>query len=657
MKSAEPTRLQRTDDDPDQRENERRLATLLSNLPGMAYRCRTDRQWTIDIVSDGCEALTGYKASDLVGVDTPTYNSLIHPDDRERIWTEVQEAVEQELPFRLTYRILLPDGEERWVCDQGVGIFVGGELQALEGFISDTTKQKHAEAAQHESERRLRELLENIHLVSAMLDRAGNIIFCNDFLLRLTGWKRDEIMGRNWCELFVPPGQYDKELLSRQLSERAVPHQAKNEIITKAGERRMISWNNTILFDGAGNPLGVATIGEDITERLRLENELRQAQKLESIGRLAGGVAHDFNNLLTVINGYTDFILSELKTSDPLRSYADKIKIAGKRAASLTKQLLAFSRKQVIEPKVLDLNTSIQESDGILERLIGEDIALTTTLDPFLWQMMADPEQLHQVMMNLVVNARDAMPKGGRVTICTMNIELSEDDAFIHPDAKPGCYVMMSVTDSGVGMDEQTRQHIFEPFFTTKEKGKGTGLGLATVHGIVRQSDGWIDVSSELGVGTSFKIYFPSCNAPSVTEEQREPSRNEGPSGGETILMVEDDGEVRHFGRMILKRSGYHILEAANGEEALQIAKKHSGDIHLLLTDVVLPGINGMEVSERLKEVRPLVKALFVSGYTADVIARRGVLNPGVSLLHKPFTPDDLASKVREVLAGPTEAI
>ncbi len=459
-------------------------------------------------------------------------------------------------------------------------------------------------------------------------------------------------MGQNWCELFVPPGQYDKELLSKQVAERAVPHQAKNEIVTKAGERRTISWNNTILFDAVGNPLGVATIGEDITERLRLENELRQAQKLESIGRVGGGVAHDFYIVLSVINGYADFFLKELKPSDPLRSYADEIKIAGKRAANLTKQLLAFSRKQVIEPKVLDLNTSIQESEGLLQRVIGENVALTTTLDPFLWRVMADSEQLHQVMMNLVLNARDAMPEGGTVTICTKNIELVDGETFIHPDAKPGCYIMMSVTDSGVGMDERTRQHIFEPFFTTKEKGKGTGLGLATVYGIMRQSDGWIEVASELGVGTSFNLYFP-CIAASVSEDPCEPSCSDGPYGGETILIVEDDAAVRHFTKTILVKYGYRILEAANGEEALQIAKKHSGDIHLLLTDVVLPGINGMEVSERLKALRPIVKVLFVSGYTADVIARRGVLNPGVSLLDKPFTPDNLASKVREVLAGP----
>ena len=279
----------------------------------------------------------------------------------------------------------------------------------------DQGKTERAEAAQYESERRFRELLENINLVSAMLDQQGNITFCNDFLLRLTGWRREEITGRNWCELFVPPGQCDKELFSRQVTERAVPHQSKNEILTRAAERRMMSWNNTILFDVGGNPLGVATIGEDITERLRLENELRQAQKLESIGRLAGGVAHDFNNILTVMIGYADFFLSELETSDPLRSYAEEIKIAGERAANLTRQLLAFSRKQIIEPQVLDFNNSIRESEKILQRLIGEDIARTTTLDPLFWQVRADPAQLHQVMMNLVVNARDAMPDGGSV--------------------------------------------------------------------------------------------------------------------------------------------------------------------------------------------------------------------------------------------------
>jgi two-component system, cell cycle sensor histidine kinase and response regulator CckA len=509
---------------------------------------------------------------------------------------------------------------------------------------------ERAEAAQHESDGRLREMLENMHLASAMLDQAGNITFCNAFLLRLTGWQRDEIMGRNWCELFVPPGQYDKELLSKQISERAIPPQSETEIITKAGERRTISWNNTILFDAAGNPLGVAAIGEDTTERLRLESELRQAQKLESIGRLAGGVAHDFNNILTVMIGYADFFLSELQPSDPLRSYAEEIKIAGERAASLTNQLLAFSRKQVIAPRVLDLNKCVRESECILQRLIGEDVVLTTTLDSHLGQIMADPEQLHQVMMNLVVNARDAMPDGGTVNICTLNVNLSDGESVIHPGAKPGSYIMMTVTDEGVGMDEQVRKHIFEPFFTTKEVGKGTGLGLATVYGIVRQATGWIEVSSELGVGTTFNLYFPRVVACSY-EEEPALSHNCAPYGEETILLVEDDAAVRHFTKAILRGYGYHVLEAANGVEALDIGRKYFGNIHLLLTDVVLPGISGMEVSKRMKVVRPHVKVLFVSGYTTDVIARRGVLDRGVALLHKPFSPDRLASKVRDVLA------
>ena len=655
MNRKEPNSIRRSAAANHQRQTERRLATLLSNLPGMVYRCKADRKWTMEFVSDGCEALTGYKATDLVGTEGPTYNSLIPPDDRDRIWHEVQEALAQRRPFRLTYRILSANGDEKWVCEQGVGVFSGDELQGLEGFISDNTENKRAAAAQCESERRLRELLKNIHLVSAMLDQAGNITFCNDFFLRLTGWARDEIMGRNWCELFVPPGQDNREIFSNQISERAVPPQSRNEIITKAGERRLISWNNTILFDAAGNPLGVATIGEDITEGLRLENELRQAQKLESIGRLAGGVAHDFNNILTVIIGYTDFFLAELNPSDPLRSYAEEIKIAGERAASLTTQLLAFSRKQVIAPKVLDVNTSIRESERILHRLIGEDVNLTTTLDPLLGQVMADPEQLHQVMMNLVVNARDAMLEGGTVNICTLNIDIG-DDAFIHPSAKPGSYVMITVTDCGMGMDEQTREQVFEPFFTTKERGKGTGLGLATVYGIVRQSNGWIEVSSELGVGTSFKVYLPRIAACPV-EEQCEPGSNGEHYGDETILVVEDDAAVRHFTKAILSGYGYHVLEAANGVEALDIARKYVGEVHLLLTDVVLPGINGMEASVRLKAVRPAVKVLFVSGYTVDVIARRGVLDAGVSLLHKPFSSAQLASKVREVLGEPSMAI
>jgi two-component system cell cycle sensor histidine kinase/response regulator CckA len=432
-------------------------------------------------------------------------------------------------------------------------------------------------------------------------------------------------------------------------------------IVAKGGRRIPVDVNSS-MFDLDGSAVMISVV-RDITARkdaesakTKLEEQLRQAQKLESVGRLAGGVAHDFNNLLTVINGYSDFLVSGLNDTDPLRQYAEQIKEAGERAAILTRQLLAFSRKQVIQPRAVDLNRKVRVSAPMLERLIGEDIELETHLDGSLGAVMADPEQIQQVIMNLVVNARDAMPDGGKIAIETMNVELNaERSAAIHPDAIPGQYVLMTVTDTGKGMDKATRQHIFEPFFTTKELGKGTGLGLATVYGIIRQSGGWIDVWSALGAGASFKIYLPRIDEIPLVESKEGGAKSE--SGTGVILLVEDQKAVRSFTKAALMQYGYHVIEASSGSEAIDVAKQYSGEIRLLLTDVVLAGMNGKDLSERLKELRPSLKVLFVSGYTADAITHRGVLNRGVAFLPKPFSPDELAAKVRDVLAGVSHPI
>jgi two-component system cell cycle sensor histidine kinase/response regulator CckA len=338
-------------------------------------------------------------------------------------------------------------------------------------------------------------------------------------------------------------------------------------------------------------------------------------------------------------------------STDPLRHYAEQIKDAGERAAALTRQLLAFSRKQVIQPRAVDLNKKVRASQQMLQCLIGEDIAVETYLDGSLGAVTADPDQIQQVIMNLVVNARDAMPNGGKLVIETVNVELNEErSAAIHPDVTPGDYILMTVTDNGQGMDRTTRQRIFEPFFTTKELGKGTGLGLATAYGIIRQSGGWIDVWSEPGAGASFKIYLPRTDE--IPLRQPKENGSEEKCGSGMILVVEDQKAVLSFTKAALMQYGYHVIEAPTGDEALVVAKKYSGEIVLLVTDVVLRGMNGKELFERLKEVRPNLKVLFVSGHTSDVIAHRGVLNHGVAFLPKPFSPVELARKVREVLAG-----
>ncbi len=387
-------------------------------------------------------------------------------------------------------------------------------------------------------------------------------------------------------------------------------------------------------------------------ERISLQEQLQQAQKMEAIGQLAGGVAHDFNNLLTIITGYSDLMLSQLNEEDSLYGDVIEIKRAAERASTLTRQLLAFSRKQVLQPKILDLNQLVANLDKMLRRLIGEDIELVTKMDEKLGRIKADPGQIEQVVLNLVVNARDAMPKGGRLTIETANAELDEYYTRTHLGVKPGHYVMISISDTGAGMTPEVKERIFEPFFTTKEKGRGTGLGLSTVYGIVKQSEGYIWVYSEPGQGTTFKIYFPVIED-MVESLESTPDSKKTVRGTETILLVEDEEMVRGLVRMILERNGYHVLEASGGENALRIAQEYrSQPIHLMVTDVVMPGMSGRELVDCMKILRPEIKILYISGYTNDAIIRHGVLGEGTAFLQKPFTANILTHKIREVLDG-----
>jgi signal transduction histidine kinase/CheY-like chemotaxis protein len=374
-----------------------------------------------------------------------------------------------------------------------------------------------------------------------------------------------------------------------------------------------------------------------------------QAQKLESIGRLAGGVAHDFNNLLTVINGYSVLVLRKLAEADPLRLQVDEIRKAGERAAELTQQLLAFGRKQLTRPQPVDLNSMVRESENMFRRLLGEDIELSTRVSSGVGLVLVDRGQIHQILMNLVANARDAMPVGGHLAIETSPVEIDSRHAAAHPEATLGPAILLTVTDSGQGMDEQTRQHIFEPFFTTKGMAKGTGLGLATVYGVVQQSHGWIGVRSEPGKGSSFEIYLPRIVDPAAVDAPA-PGSTFPRRGSETILVVEDQVEVRAFAVSALSTYGYQVLDAADGEQALALSGSHRGRIDVLLTDVVLPGMNGRELADRIKSARTEIAVLFTSGYTDDVIAHRGVLDRNVAYIPKPYTADELAEKVLEVL-------
>ncbi len=398
-----------------------------------------------------------------------------------------------------------------------------------------------------------------------------------------------------------------------------------------------------------GQMTGVIVTFLEITERKLLEEQLRLSQKMEAVGRLAGGIAHDFNNLLTAINGYSELLLRQLEVGNPIRANLEEINRAGERAAALTRQLLAFSRKQLLEPQVLDLNTLVSNIDKLLRRLIGEDIELVVVFGPDLGRVQADPTQLEQVIVNLVVNARDAMPQGGKIAIETDNAELDEAYTRQHVGVTPGRYVKLAVSDTGCGMDRQTQSHVFEPFFTTKEAGKGTGLGLSTVYGIVKQSGGNIWVYSEVGRGTTFKVYLP--RAEDAVEVAGIKARlTELVGGSETVLLAEDEGLVRSFVREILHKNGYTVLEAHHGTDALRMALQHAGPIHLLLTDVVMPQMSGKLLAQSLAPLRPGMRVLYMSGYAEKAVFHYGVLESGVAFIEKPFTAENVARKVRQVL-------
>jgi len=402
----------------------------------------------------------------------------------------------------------------------------------------------------------------------------------------------------------------------------------------------------------AGRPAEIV-LANDITERRTLEEQLRQSQKMEAVGRLAGGIAHDFNNLLMVIAGHGELLQDKLPKENPLRRHADEVRQTADRATTLTRQLLAFSRRQVLQPRVLDLNQVVEEMESMLRRLIGEDIELVTRLNPELGRTKADPSQLEQVLMNLVVNARDAMPQGGKLTLVTDNIQLDQAYADLHLAVRPGEHVMLAVSDTGHGMEKDTLAHVFEPFFTTKEKGKGTGLGLATVYGIIKQSGGNIWVYSEPGRGTTFKVYLPRVREAAEPAVLPAPQKESAAMRrGITVLLVEDEAALRLLVRGYLESAGHKVLEAASGEEALRVAAASTQPIHLLITDVVMPGITGRALAEQLAGRHGGMKVLFMSGYTEDAIVHHGVLEPGIAFLQKPFTLTALGQKLREVMAG-----
>jgi PAS domain S-box-containing protein len=521
-------------------------------------------------------------------------------------------------------------------------------LFAIANVLADAIDRKRAEDEVRQSEARFRRVVESNVLGIVSLDVSGEIIEANDAFLKMVGYTQADLdAGRMRFSEMTPPEYHElDEKALGELAASGVCETYEKEFVRKDGTRIPILLS-IATFEG-GKQSGVSFV-VDLTERRKLEQQLHQSQKLESVGMLAGGIAHDFNNLLTVISGYSELTLRRLGKVDPLAGNLEEISKAAERATVLTRQLLAFSRKQVLQPKVLDLNAVIVDIEKMLGRLVGEDMELRTVPGAELGQVKADPGQIEQVILNLVVNARDAMPEGGKITIETANVYLGEDYVRQHIAVHPGWYVMLAVTDSGNGMDAETQKSIFEPFFTTKEPGKGTGLGLSTVYGIVKQSGGNIWVYSEVGVGTSFKIYLPLVDE-QVTETAADEVHYEGVGGNETILLAEDEEMVRNLARDSLKMHGYRVLDAANAGEALLISQHHKGPIHLLLTDAVMPRMSGKELAEQLGKLRPDTRILYMSGYTDRAIVHHGVLAEDIAFIGKPFTPDALVLKVAEVL-------
>jgi two-component system cell cycle sensor histidine kinase/response regulator CckA len=604
--------------------------------------------------SDAYQKILGYTAEDLKNSSSM---EQIHPEDRERVKAAAAEARRTGVGKNMEYRFRHKNGT--WLVLESTSSVIGNASGVPEKLVivnRDITARKHASEALRLSELSFRSAIENAPYGIYRAQASGKLLLANPALQKMLGYESPaELLQLNLTsDIYVDPSEHQRvnDLFTNQkeFTEVQVDWKRKDGTPIKA---RCTGW---FVRSVAEDTAYFEVFAEDVTEKWVLERQLLMAQKMEAVGRLSGGIAHDFNNLLGVIIGYSQVLKRTLPSGTAFLEHAEEIEKAGQRAASLTRQLLAFSRQQVLAPAVLNLNSLISEMEKMLRRLIGEDIEVVMALDPAIGRVKADQGQLEQVIMNLAVNARDAMPDGGKLIITTSNVSHDEAWTRLHPGSKVGEYVMLSVADTGSGIDSDTLVHIFEPFFTTKEQGKGTGLGLSMVYGVVKQSDGYVWVESAPGKGASFQIYLPRI------EEQVSVPEPVAPivaafAGAETILLVEDADALRKLAHMLLEQHGYHVMVAANGAAALQLVEQKPVRINLLLTDVIMPGLNGRALAERLKLLQPGLRVLYMSGYTDDAIMDHGVLEAGTHLLHKPFSEDSLIRKVREVLDADAPAL
>jgi len=629
------------------------------------------RDGVIDFVNNaGVEMIGAASKAELIG---KSVFYRIPPAYRESMVARVGRLQQGEFPPPIEIKLTRFDGSEI-DCEVLSVPFGRGDHTAVQVIARDITRRKLAEQEQTRLQGERDQLLEQLQLQMEFMPFAflltdANFLttYWNPAAERIFGFTKEEVLGTHSPRLIVPPeSQAVVEEILKSTANGESLSSSFGDNVTKDGRRITCEWYTAPLKKADGTFVGMMSMAQDVTEQKQAaqalqeahereqakEVQLRQSQKMDAIGQLAGGVAHDFNNLLTVITGYSELSLRRMAADDPLRKNIEGITKAGVRAAGLTRQLLAFSRRQMLQAKVLDLNSVVREMDAMLQRLIGEDMDLVTLLQPSLGQIKADPGQLEQVLLNLVVNARDAMPDGGKITIETSQTYLDEPYAREHVAVQPGRYVVLTVSDSGIGMDAETQKRIFDPFFTTKEVGKGTGLGLSTVYGIVKQSEGSIWVYSELGTGTTFKVYLPRVDEVGESKEFAGDSRSV-PGGSETILLVEDEDLLRSLAVQILEEFGYAVITAANGEEGLRICKEFEGRIDLVISDVVMPRMSGRELAEHIAVLRPETRVLFMSGYTDDAIVRHGILEEDMAFIQKPFLPEALARKARELLDMP----